>query len=106
MKCSKACCHLVQVFDQNGRAIPDLGYADDFVLLATNAMGLQRLLGAVAKFCTSMGMVISIQKTKVIAFGPNDSVIGALCRISGLSMGNSWRLCFKSSTLVSFSWRI
>ena len=53
----------------NGRAIPDLGYADDFVLLATTAQGLQRLLDAVAKFCISTGMVISIQKTKVIAFG-------------------------------------
>ena len=53
----------------NGKAVPDLGYADDFVLLATTAQGLQRLLDAVAKFCISMGMVISIQKTKVIAFG-------------------------------------
>ena len=53
----------------DGKAIPDLGYADDFVLLATTAMGLQRLLDAVAKFCTRMGMVIHIHKTKVIAFG-------------------------------------
>ena len=53
----------------DGTAVPDLGYADDFVLLATTAMGLQRLLDAVAKFCTCMGMVIHIQKTKVIAFG-------------------------------------
>ena len=51
------------------RRSPDLGYADDFVLLARTAMGLQRLLDAVAKFCTCMGMVIHIQKTKVIAFG-------------------------------------
>ena len=54
---------------RDGRAVPDLGYADDFVLLATTAAGLQRLLDAVTKFCTSMGMVISIRKTKVIAFG-------------------------------------
>ena len=53
----------------DGTAVPDLGYADDFVLLARTAMGLQRLLDAVAKFCTCMGMVIHIQKTKVIAFG-------------------------------------
>ena len=52
----------------DGRAVPDFGYADDFMLLATIAVGLQRLLDAVAKFCISMGMVISIQKTKVAAF--------------------------------------
>ena len=39
------------------------------MLLATSVAGLQRLLDAMTKFCTSMGMVISIQKTKVIAFG-------------------------------------
>ena len=49
---------------QNGRAIPDLGYAYDFVLLAATAMGLQRPLDVVAKFCTSIGMVIHIQRLK------------------------------------------
>ena len=54
---------------QDGKVVPDLGYADGFMLLATTAKGLQRLLDAVANFCTCMGMVTCIQKTEVIAFG-------------------------------------
>ena len=58
---------------QDSRVVPDLGYADDFVLMATIATGLQRGLDAVAMFCTgagtSMGMIIrGDQGAFVIAF--------------------------------------
>ena len=87
----------------DGRVVPDLGYADDFLLLASTAAGLKRLVDAVTKFCTSMAMVISIQNTKAIAFR---STICTLCLFNGLLLGDSLKLCFNSDILVSFSQRI
>ena len=52
----------------DGTLVPDLGYADDFVLLAVSAAGLQRLLDAAGRFLASMAMVISIPKTFVLVF--------------------------------------
>ena len=52
----------------DGRRVPDLGYADDFVLLADTPEGLQRLIDATAAFCVATGMQICIQKTKVLVF--------------------------------------
>ena len=52
----------------DGTLVPHLGYADDFVLLATSAAGLQRLLDAAGRFFVSMVMVISIPKTFVLVF--------------------------------------
>ena len=50
----------------DGTIVPDLGSADDCVLLATSAAGLQRVLDAAGRFLASMGMVISIFKTFVL----------------------------------------
>ena len=73
----------------DGTLVPDLGYADDFVLLATSAAGLQRLLDAAGRFFVSMAMVISIPKTFVLVLnlefpGPNQWTIngGALQIVS------------------------
>ena len=52
----------------DGRHVPDLGYADDFVLLADTPEGLQRLIDATIAFCVATGMQICIQKTKVLVF--------------------------------------
>ena len=52
----------------DGTAVPDLGYADDFVLLAKSGQGLQALIDVVAEFCTLMGLEISVPKTKVLVF--------------------------------------
>ena len=52
----------------DGRRIPDLGYADDFVLLADSPKGLQELIDATAEFCAATGMQISTDKTKVLVF--------------------------------------
>ena len=51
-----------------GRRVPDLAYADDFVLMAGTSAGLQRLLDAAVEFCQLVGMVISVQKSKVLVF--------------------------------------
>ena len=50
--------------------MPILGYADDFALLATTPVGLQRSLDAVFELCQSIGMVVSIDKSKVMVFSP------------------------------------
>lgn len=52
-----------------GRRVPDLGYADDFCLLASSALDLQRLLDVAYPFLTSIGMEVSLEKTRVVVFG-------------------------------------
>ena len=64
----RQCCPQVGPSLIDGSLVPDLGYADDFLLLALSAEGLQQLLDSADSFCTSMGMIISVPKTKVIVF--------------------------------------
>ena len=52
-----------------GRRVPDLGYADDFCLLASSAGDLQHLLDAAYRFLTGVGMELSLDKTRIVAFG-------------------------------------
>ena len=52
----------------DGRRVPDLGYADDFVLLAESPKDLQALINATVEFCEATGMLISADKTKVLVF--------------------------------------
>ena len=51
-----------------GRRVPDLAYANDFVLMVGTSAGLQRLLHTAVEFCQLVGMVISVQKSKVMVF--------------------------------------
>lgn len=60
-----------------GRPVPDLGYADDFCLLATSAAGLQRLLDVASGFLDSVGMELSVAKTCVMAFGAASAAAAA-----------------------------
>lgn len=48
----------------DGCRVPDLGYADDFVLVAESPQALQALMNATVQFCAATGMLISIDKTK------------------------------------------
>ena len=43
-------------------------YADDVALMALSPQGLQRLIDLVCEFCTFMGMVVSVAKTKAMVF--------------------------------------
>ena len=52
-----------------GRHVPDLGYADDFALLATNPAGLQRSINAVFRFCQAIGMIVNTE-TKFMVLSP------------------------------------
>ncbi|CAL8469960.1 g9502 [Coccomyxa elongata] len=42
-----------------GQRVPDLAYADDFVLMAATPAGLQRLLDAAVEFCQLVGMWVT-----------------------------------------------
>ena len=54
-----------------GRYVPDLGYANDFSLLATTPLGLQRSIDAVFELCRFIGMIVSTSKTKVMVVSPH-----------------------------------
>ena len=43
-------------------------YADDLVLLAEDAQGLQQLLEALDSFCSNQGMEVNVKKTEVVIF--------------------------------------
>ena len=55
----------------NGVLINNLRYADDTVLLADTAEGLQRLLVKVAEVCESYNMRLNTEKTKVMTISKN-----------------------------------
>jgi len=48
--------------------VPDLGYADDFCLVATTPAELQRLLDIAHAHLTALGMAVSAEKTRVMVF--------------------------------------
>ena len=52
----------------DGTRVPVLGYADDFVLLASSQEQLQALLHALERFCRAVGMELCVPKTKVLVF--------------------------------------
>ena len=49
-----------------GAAVPPLLYADDMVLLATSASGLQRQLNLLQQYCRQWGLTVNIDKTKLM----------------------------------------
>ena len=49
-----------------GAAVPPLLYADDMVLLATSAAGLQRQLNLLQQYCRQWGLTVNIDKTKLM----------------------------------------
>ena len=52
----------------DGTRVPVLGYADDFLLLATSQTELQALVHALEQFCQAVGMELCVPKTKVLVF--------------------------------------
>ena len=56
-----------------GRNIKKLRYADDTALKAESKEELKSLLMKVKEECERVGLKLNIQKTKVIAYGPNTS---------------------------------
>ena len=56
-----------------GRNIKKLRYADDIALKAESKEELKSLLMKVKEECERVGLKLNIQKTKVIAYGPNTS---------------------------------
>ena len=64
---------------ERGTRVRDLGYADDFALLATTPAGLQKLMDAAQEFCVQTGMVICPDKTKVVVFAGAPEAIEWRC---------------------------
>ena len=64
----KACCPKGGVNVNGGDKVSILGYADDFVLLADSAEGLQQLIDATGEYCVAIGMAICVPKTKTKVF--------------------------------------
>ena len=56
-----------------GRNINNLRYADDTTLMAESEDELKSLLMRVKEESEKAGIKLNIQKTKIIAFGPNTS---------------------------------
>jgi hypothetical protein len=50
-------------------SVLDLEFADDFDLLSESPAGLQQLIDEASHFFTSIGMQISVEKTKIMVFG-------------------------------------
>ena len=67
-----------------GRNISNLRYADDTTLMAESKEELKSLLMKVKEESEKVGLKLNIQKTKIMAPGPNTSN----------RWGNSGRLCF------------
>ena len=55
----------------SGRNINNLRYADDTTLMAESEDELKSLLMRVKEESEKAGIKLNIQKTKIIAFGPN-----------------------------------
>ena len=56
-----------------GRSINNLRYADDTTLMAESEEELKSLLMKVKKESQKAGLKLNIQKTKIMALGPNTS---------------------------------
>ena len=58
-----------------GVVILALFFADDLVLISwTKRRGMERMLRAVNKFCMSMKMTLSVEKTVILTAGAQDTV--------------------------------
>ena len=69
----RTCCPTDGVLLPDGDHLCQLGYADDFVLLSHTVAGLQHILDAASAWCDMTGMIISYDKSKVMAFAAGDS---------------------------------
>ena len=73
----------------DGRPVPPLLYADDLVLLATSAEGLQKQLDALQAYSDSWGLTVNAGKTKVVAFGRRRCAASLTDAGVGFTCGNA-----------------
>ena len=67
------------------RGVPELLYADDMTLLATNRARMQFLLDRLAEYCEAFGMSLNVSKCEVMVFAGTQASHEALMRdASGL----------------------
>ena len=61
-------CEDVNIPELAGRGISHLLWADDLVLMALDALSLQKLLGTLHRFCSEWGLSVNTSKTAVMIF--------------------------------------
>jgi hypothetical protein len=61
-----------QIINQN---INCLIYADDLLLISTNASGLQNSLNRLQQYCNTWNLKVNVQKIKVMIFNPNGHLL-------------------------------
>ena len=64
--------HSVQLGDK--QYITCLAYADDILILSKSAIGIQRSLDILDRFCNTWNMKVNIEKTKCITFQKKNKV--------------------------------
>jgi hypothetical protein len=80
------------------RGVPELLYADDMTLLASNRARMQFLLDRLADYCEAFGMSLNVSKCEVMVFAgtqaSHEALIHAgrvgpgLCRVASASQGS------------------
>ena len=78
-----------------GRNINNLRYADDTTLMAESKEELKSLLMKVKEESEKVGLKLNIQKTKIMASGPNTS-----CQIDGETMETVTDFIFLGSKIT------
>ena len=78
--CFDKTCDPPQLGNQN---IDCLLYADDLVLISKSENGLQKSISALEKYCSSWGLDININKTKVVVFNKSDQLIDTNIKYKG-----------------------
>ena len=79
-----------------GRNINNLRYIDDITLMAVSKEELKSLLMKVKEESENVGLKLSIQKTKIVAFGPITSQ-----QINGETMGTVRDFTFLHSKITA-----
>jgi hypothetical protein len=90
-------------------------WADDLILLADSAKGLQRHLDGLYKFCSKYQLIVNSVKTKIMIFGkpaPESSNTfmfnGKLLVITDCykNLGVIFNLCYKAEQMYLKGWRL
>ena len=85
----------------NGQYINNIRYADDTVLLADSAEGLQRVLDNVVKACNEYGLKLNCKKTKIMIISKN--TINAQFTVDDTPLERVEKICYLGCN-ISDTW--
>ena len=83
-------------------------YADDIVVLANSADGLQRMMKAVERFCKRWRLQVNMGKTKVVGVGVRGEYkyLGMLVEKGGSSRKNKDKMLRKARRAAALAWNM